>query len=561
MVSHRDGPPPRAARALPQELQSVERDPLVGRVLGGRYRLEELIGRGGFGAVYRAQQLALDRRVAIKINIHVHRPSLAARFRREAQVMAKLRHPGCVTLLDYGEEADGLIYMVQEYVEGRSLKDVLDAEGYLETGRAIVVVSGILSALAAAHRVGIIHRDIKPSNVMLSTSHGDEEVRVLDFGIAKIFDDDEDLTRLTESGRVIGTPAYMAPEQIRSLEVSPRTDIYAVGVLLFHLLTGRKPFVGSSVFDVYRHHLETPPPTASGQLVPSLSTLIDRAMAKDPGDRFESAAAMREALRRATINLDRTATTALPDAADTVESGPPPTVPSEDSVPRFWHRRGVVVGLALTAALGAWWIASWPLEQTAASARQDVVPHALDSDTSTLVPDLAIIGQDLDLGVAVADGSSPQAMDSTSDSATDVSREPDTTPSTPVQPRTPSWRLALRKGKRAEARGKWEEAEEFFREAIKLAPRRIDPYIALGQLLYQRRKFERAASVLDQARSLDPRNEVAFYYFALAFMRSKGDNMYLYLYRQTFPNGKFLDAVNRHIGPPPKQISPSLDTP
>lgn len=522
----------------------MERDPLVGRVLGGRYRLDELIGRGGFGAVYRAQQLALERSVAIKINIHVHRPSLAARFKREARVMARLSHPGCVTLLDYGEEDDGLIYMVQEYVDGQSVRELLDAEGHLDPPRAIHIVDGVLSALAAAHRLGIIHRDIKPSNIMISAAHGEEEVRVLDFGIAKIFDSELDVTRLTESGRVIGTPAYMAPEQIRSLDVSPRTDLYAAGVLLFHLLTGRKPFEGSSVFDIYRHHLETPPPTAAGRLSPALSAFIDRAMAKEPQGRFDSAAAMRESLKRAADGIYEEGI--APREADTVESGPPPTMPpqTESASPTRLPRGLMLVSVLVLAALLLWLLGGRSVDPVVASSPLPV-RATLDAQASS---DAVLV--DMGADAISLEAAPPDA--GPGDATVDVGRDsapPDATP-TPkaVKKRGPSWRALLRRGKGAESRGQFDEAEKAFKEAARLAPRRAEPRVALGRLYHQRGRLELALESLAEAYRLDPGSEEALYYYGLAYMQRSGKDDYLYLYRTKFPSGKYRRAVDKHIG-------------
>ena len=548
----------------------MAQDPLVGRVLGGRYRLDELIGRGGFGAVYGAQQLLLDRRVAVKINIHMHRPSLAARFKREARVMARLSHPGCVTLLDYGEEEDGLIYMVQEFVHGKSVREVLDAEGYLAPARAVRVVDGLLSALAAAHRVGIVHRDIKPSNIMLSEVHGEEAVRVLDFGIAKIFDSELDVTRLTESGRVIGTPAYMAPEQIRSLEVGPRTDIYATGVLLFHLLTGRKPFAGSSVFDIYRHHLETPPPTAAGQLSPELAALIDCAMAKEPTDRFETAPAMREALRGLTGNLADGALSA--NTADTVESGPPTTLPTSSMRQGpIWVRRAAAVAGAVIVTAAVWFVIERLDSDANVLSVTPLAEHQLDSGLDAmLAPPVKDAADVLDAAVidtAIATDSAP-IMDAVHDAGPDTidtradagNMPPDASTRSKRPARPASWRLTLRKGKRSEAQGDLEAAEQHFKEAVRRAPRRAEPLVELGRLYHQRGDLRAARQTLDKARSLEPEREDALYYYGLVHKQATGDDSFLYFYRQRFPEGRFKDAVKKHIGAAPPPIVRPVET-
>ncbi|MCB9553679.1 MAG: serine/threonine protein kinase, partial [Myxococcales bacterium] len=456
----------------------MERDPLAGRVLGDRYQLDEQIGRGGFGAVYRARHLTLDRQVAVKINLHLHRPDLIARFKREARVMTRLRHPGCVTLLDYGEEPDGLIYMVQEFIDGISLGKVLEANGPFTVPRAARVVDQLLAALAAAHKVGIVHRDIKPSNIMLVDEHGEEEIRVLDFGIAKIFDSELDETRLTDSGRVIGTPAYMSPEQIRSHEVGPTTDIYSTGVLLYHLLTGRKPFSGSSVFDIYRQHLETPPPAAADHLPEPIEQVIHRAMAKDPADRHPSAEAMREALAAALASLDDTALTAPPiNAPDTVESGPPavnapdatPSVPSTTRRSGLYLRRALLITAVAFAALFVTWIQGVATNDRAATAPgAPSTPTVMAYETDASLPSLDDTAPAADASpdamtdaASILEGSDAEASDAATDASTDAVSPPDAAPA--PKPAIPAWRQHLALGKRAMEANQHDDAEKHLR--------------------------------------------------------------------------------------------------
>lgn len=288
---------------------------LIGHDLAGKYHLEALLGVGGFGAVYRARQAPIDRLVAVKINLHSHRSDLQARFVREARLQAELRHPGCVMLLDCGE-TDGLFYLVQEFIDGQSLKQAL-ASGPLSPTRAIDLVGQVLEALGEAHRHHIVHRDIKPANIMLTRrTDGREEVRVLDFGIAKLLVDDEDDTEiLTGTGMSLGTPAYMAPEQIRPQPIGPPTDLYAVGAMLYRALIGRPVFSGATI-DVLTQQLNDPPPPLPSGLV-AFEGIIRKAMAKAPGDRYQSAAEMRAALR----GLDVTGAAALVGVSST-DSGP-----------------------------------------------------------------------------------------------------------------------------------------------------------------------------------------------------------------------------------------------
>lgn len=553
----------------------MERDPLAGRVLGDRYQLDEQIGRGGFGAVYRARHLTLDRQVAVKINLHLHRPDLIARFKREARVMTRLRHPGCVTLLDYGEEPDGLIYMVQEFIDGISLGKVIEANGPFTVPRAARVVDQLLAALAAAHKVGIVHRDIKPSNIMLVDQHGEEEVRVLDFGIAKIFDSEFDETRLTDSGRVIGTPAYMSPEQIRSHEVGPTTDIYSTGVLLYHLLTGRKPFSGSSVFDIYRQHLETPPPAAADHLPEPFEHVIHRAMAKDPADRHPSAEAMREALAAALASLDDTALTVPPiTAPDTVESGPP-AVNAPDTTPslppasrRFGiHlRRAILITAVAFAALFVAWIqgvATNDRAATAPGAPSAPTVMAYEIDASLQSPDGTAPTADpppdaIVDATSIPEDSDAEASEAAPDTSTDAAPPPDAAPA--PKPAIPAWRQHLALGKRAMQAGRHDDAEKHLRAATDSTRTRFEPHLELCRFYIRRTRFREAVEACSKARELRPDSEEALFNLGRA-KKALGDDSLLYLYRRNHPNGRYARTVekmlNIYSGPP----TPAIELP
>ncbi|MCB9550983.1 MAG: protein kinase [Myxococcales bacterium] len=266
-----------------------------GRVLGGKYQLEEPIGRGGFGAVYRAIQAPVGREVAVKVTWHaVDDPRLRARFLREARVLARITDPAVITLHDFGEEPDGLLYMVQALVVGRSLADVLDGGRRLDPARALAITIGVLRALEAAHALGVVHRDIKPDNIMLTADRdGREAVRVLDFGIAKLLEDDDGYQ--TTRGQTVGTPPYMAPEQTRAKGIGPATDLYAAGVLLYRMLTGRLPYLADSHFETMMLHRKAPLPPMDG-LPPPIAAALTTALQKKPEDRHPDAAAMRRAL-------------------------------------------------------------------------------------------------------------------------------------------------------------------------------------------------------------------------------------------------------------------------
>lgn len=271
------------------------------RILGQRYELVEQLGHGGMGTVYRALDHRLRRTVAVKtLSAELAlQPEFLSRFQREAHAAAALNHPGVATVHDAGEDASGGVaepYLVMEYVEGTTLSHVLKG-GALPPAQAVDVVGQVLEALEHSHRHAIVHRDIKPANVMLA---GTGRIKVVDFGIAKALS--EVATRLTGTGVAVGTPAYLAPEQIKGGDTDHRTDLYAVGCLLYELLTGRPPYTGDSPFSVMHQHLTAdpvPPSRLRPELPPALDAVIAQALHKDRENRFVDAAAMRTALTAA----------------------------------------------------------------------------------------------------------------------------------------------------------------------------------------------------------------------------------------------------------------------
>ncbi|MFL6128350.1 MAG: Stk1 family PASTA domain-containing Ser/Thr kinase [Mycobacteriales bacterium] len=271
------------------------------RLLGSRYEIGETLGYGGMAEVHRGRDVRLGREVAVKVlRADLARdPSFQARFRREAQAAASLNHPAIVAVYDTGEEDmyGNQPYIVMEYVEGRTLRDVLKTEGRLMPRRAMEVVADVCAALDFSHRNGIVHRDVKPGNVMITRTGA---VKVMDFGIARAVADNA--ATVTQTAAVIGTAQYLSPEQARGENVDARSDVYSTGVLLFELITGHPPFTGDSPVAVaYQHVRENAPPpsTINPDVPPELDAIVLKAMAKNPANRYQSAGEMRADLIRA----------------------------------------------------------------------------------------------------------------------------------------------------------------------------------------------------------------------------------------------------------------------
>ncbi|MDF2693491.1 MAG: Serine/threonine protein kinase PrkC, regulator of stationary phase, partial [Labilithrix sp.] len=241
---------------------SEQADPaLIGRRVAGKFVVEQFLGGGAMGAVYRARDDSLDRKVALKV-MHpavAVDPSFVNRFHREARAASRLDHPNSMRVIEFGEEPDGLLYIAMEYLEGRDLYKVIHEDWPLSEARITDVMMKALAALAVAHDMGVIHRDLKPENIMILDRKDDEGhdiVKVCDFGIAKITEKDENAppdaapktagAKLTTAGVVVGTPEYMSPEQARGEKLDARSDLYSMGIILYQLLTGRTPFLADT---------------------------------------------------------------------------------------------------------------------------------------------------------------------------------------------------------------------------------------------------------------------------------------------------------------------------
>jgi serine/threonine-protein kinase len=363
-----------------------EADALIGRTIAGKFLIEKYLGGGAMGAVYLARQTALEKNVAIKV---MH-PRLAAektfatRFQREAKAASRLDHVNSVRMLDFGAEPDGLLYLAMEYLEGRTLHEVIVQDWPLPKARIVDLLSQALAALAVAHDMGVVHRDLKPENFMILPAKDDEgrvvdQVKVCDFGIAKLMDGPQDnasfLTGsgVTTQGVVVGTPEYMSPEQAKGETLDARSDLYAMGVILYQLLVGRVPFQADSAIEIVLAHVTKPPPPPREiypRVDPELEAVCLRALRKDKAERYQSAREMRGDLRASIYGRDRVpslaplaaassgSVSAIPvpepaqfTTAPTVAGMVPPTIPDGSGpVPILVRTDGKVTPLGLPRA-------------------------------------------------------------------------------------------------------------------------------------------------------------------------------------------------------------------
>lgn len=281
---------------------------LIGKEILGQFRIVEKIGRGGMGEVYKAEQPAMDRVVAIKI-LHqklAGRQDIVSRFRREARAMSRLSHPNTVRVFLYGQLDDtGQLYIAMEYLEGLDLAKNTRVEGPMNVQRAAKVMIQVLGALEEAHDVGVIHRDLKPENILL-TNHGGiaDTPKVLDFGLAKIHDQKmrPGSMILTRQGMIFGTPEFMSPEQARGIELDARSDLYSIGIILYEMLTGKLPFPRCKSMEYITHQINTPPIPITERrpdlnLPKELNAIIGKALEKDRNDRYQTATEFAQALQ------------------------------------------------------------------------------------------------------------------------------------------------------------------------------------------------------------------------------------------------------------------------
>jgi eukaryotic-like serine/threonine-protein kinase len=282
---------------------AVDADALAPGTLAGPYVLKREIASGGGGTVYEAQHKVLGRKAAVKVLRRqlAASPQMVTRFVREAQAVNMIRHPAIVDIFEFDTLPDGRPFYVMELLEGTDVRSLLNERGRFSPAEVLEILDPVCSALQVAHEQGIVHRDLKASNIFVSTNGGKRTVKLLDFGIAKLMHPDASEAGLTVVGTRLGTSYTMAPEQIRGDGVDPRTDIYALGVVLYHLLTGQYPFRAETMTDIERQHLEAPPPRPSqgAPVSPAFDAVVLRCMEKTAERRYQSVKAFLEALREA----------------------------------------------------------------------------------------------------------------------------------------------------------------------------------------------------------------------------------------------------------------------
>jgi serine/threonine protein kinase len=312
------------------QLVSVEvgADEMLGRVLDDRYRIVERLGAGGMGTVYRASQLSVERDVAIKlVNPQMVRdPRIIRRFLREARLASQLLHPNAVAVLDFGQTADGLFYMVMELVRGKTLDAVLAEEGPMAPDRVVRIGMQICDALMGAHHLSIVHRDLKLSNVILDRGGKEETVKVLDFGVARSLLDDGASVAITQTGALLGTPAYMPPEVLDGRPGDLRADLYSLGVMLYELASGRIPYSGRSLAELVTQMATAGPVPPQVVGIPGpLAQVIARLLARDPDHRHSDALELKSDLAR--IDLRSMPPRAMPTVRAPAPTPHPPYTP------------------------------------------------------------------------------------------------------------------------------------------------------------------------------------------------------------------------------------------
>ncbi len=446
-------------------------DPRLGTVLHARYLVSERLAEGAMAVVYRGERVGLKRQVAIKF---LHESYSASedgmrRFEVEARAMSRLAHPNCVAVTDFGVD-NGAPYLVMDFVTGSSLRDVLEEEIRMRPSRAVAIVRQVLAGLTHAHGQGIVHRDVKPENIVLSPVEGHgEQIRILDFGLAKLRDENS-----VTSGLAVGTPGYMAPEQTIGEKVDERADLYATGIILFELMAGRKPFQAESPFDVMRMHRESPiPPLSAAAPGVTISTeledVVRRALAKSRAQRFSTAGSFLEALE------------ATPEAEGSQVSSA--RAPGRSG--RVMAAVGAALVLATGSAAAVFWLLTKESDGAAANSDHEMVAPGGESAPAETTP-----------ASAPAQPAQPaeQSPEPAGSGQVDAP-EPDALPEEPAD-------IARLRARAAD--GERRNVVRALERIRSRSPRRPEVYYALGNLYAELNAWRPSVEAYDGALKLEP---------------------------------------------------------
>ena len=520
-------------------------DALLGTTIAGKFEIEASIGEGAMGRVYRARQISLDKTIAIKV-LHKHLamdPKIARRFHREARAASRLSHPNSLQIHDFGAADDGTLYIAMELLRGDDLQTVIDEDFPFSPARIRNILGQMLSALDEAHHAGIIHRDLKPENVVVLEGRGgeDERVKVCDFGIAKI-QESEGGSAITISGFVCGTPEYMAPEQARGEELDSRADLYACGVMLYQMMTGKVPFTADTALGIITKHL-TEQPVAPRVRRPDLKIPVEleqiamKAMDKDRTKRFSSALEMKQALDAAVTALGDEAALPLGKGTDTpgsttdISGLAPGGRPTTTELPV--QSRGSVWAVALVVVLalggfGAWVVFGGGLGGTTGGGTSTGAAGGggggHDSNIGTPPVEVDAQAPQPDAGAAtlpaVVDAGPGEAIDAgrrrrsghepgndTTQQTTQQTQQTQVTPPTPPVPPTPAQSpgdAAYDEGRRLFLANDVQAAIARFEEAARLMPRNAQVQKQLGRAYMRAGNVERGTAAYHRYLELAP---------------------------------------------------------
>ncbi len=473
--------------AAPQSPSSS--DDYIGRKLDNKFLIEELLGVGGMGKVYKATQLSLDKAVCVKVlrSIMMADETLVGRFHREARAASRLNHPNSITVIDFGQDKQGgSLYLAMEFVPGKDLGKVIHNERPLSEKRIVNIMDQVLSALADAHAAGIVHRDLKPENIMVTDLRGTKDfVKVLDFGIAKIQEGPANEPGLTQVGMVCGTPEYMSPEQARGEVLDARSDVYAAGVILYQMVVGKIPFSAPTAMGIVTKHLTEPPVPPSQvegiTVSPALEKVILKAMSKDRNGRQPTALALQQELNAVLTQKTAFAQQAplgnslFDDAGPETKMREPPVEtnkqvlgsPSAPSGSHAWLWIVLVLVLVAGAAMAGYFL--WWLPKQENQGGVDAGGVAYSADAGAMVEEPA--GLIIDAGTRP----SPELDAGTAQPAVDHGPPP------PAVQEVPESAIRYYKaGKELMVRSKLKKAIKAFDKAIKKYPGYAAAYKALG---------------------------------------------------------------------------------